>query len=205
MIDRLKELADELADEFSWSSPNYWARHHAVHDAVLSINREFASNRAQILAQGTFRGGMKHAEDMRRIGDMLRRLRTDPFVPGAIRAPVAELLERRFTAFLTIRMEELQKYRDTLAAGSRGSAEELEDNLGWVSNRINDRMYREGVGISQVEQAVDKVRSEIQRYLEAFNPLAGRRGVGLGSAVSPPGTARRLLLKAFGRRAPRID
>ena len=59
-------------------------------------------------------------------------------------------------------------YKRVLARGE--NHKDLDENWGWVHNRINKGLYERGFGISQVEEKVDDLRLEIQRYLESFSP-----------------------------------
>ncbi len=174
VMDRLRELADELSAEFDSHSPTYWVRQRTVEIVVGDINKVFAANRKQILARGAFSTGLRQTEEMIRIMELLRRIKIDPFIPRQIRDVVAELLDKRIRTISAIHLDEFTQYCASLARGRHISADELEGNYAWVSNRINDRLYKEGVGISQIEDAVSKVQLAIQEYLESFDPLRGR-------------------------------
>lgn len=75
------------------------------------------------------------------------------------------IIKTMFTAY----MEEINSYKECLKEGKHWDT--LDTNYAWIHNKINNRMYENGVGISQVQEDAHQVRLDIQAHLEKFNPL----------------------------------
>ncbi|RXE95400.1 hypothetical protein D9981_15355 [Pseudoalteromonas phenolica O-BC30] len=84
---------------------------------------------------------------------------------------VVSLLEKRTKTMFSAYMQELDAYKDGLKNGKYWDT--LETNHHWFHNKINDRLYQEGCGISQNEEAAHEIRDEIQGYFESFDPIKG--------------------------------
>jgi glutathionyl-hydroquinone reductase len=82
---------------------------------------------------------------------------------------VVETLSNRTSTMMSAYLEEIQNYKTGLAEGKYWDT--LDKNWAWLHNKINDRMYKNGVGISQLQEAAHKIRLAIQSHLENFDPL----------------------------------
>src|SRR5215510_3394577 len=63
VMDRLKELSDELASEFDPDSPNYWIKIRPVRELVGEIDNMFVGNKKHILEKGVFEPGIPDSDD----------------------------------------------------------------------------------------------------------------------------------------------
>ena len=171
-MDRLETLSDELFSEFDRDSPNYWASNEPVKEVVERVNKEFIERMDDILSEREFDGGVPVPSVYVNLDAVVKKIKTDPFLPRKIRELVVNHLEKRCDVILTVYMTEVEKYQASLARGERVSMPELQNNWQWMHNRVNDRLYENGCGISQIESEVDKIRLAIQDYLESFNPLS---------------------------------
>ena len=70
--------------------------------------------------------------------------------------------------------EEITSYQADLAKGKH--TDTLDENLHWISNRINRKLYDQGCGISQIEEEVHNIRLAIQRYFDSYNPIRVHKG-----------------------------
>jgi len=171
VMDRLKELSDELASEFNPGSSNYWGKTMSTIDMVEQVNKEFIANKKAILKSGSFSPGRVRGNDEKRLESLVQTVKTDPFLPRSIRTLIEDSLDRRSKTITEIYFDELEKYANELAKGNYISSKEFEMNWIWVHNKINDRLYKSGLGIGQIEKEVDKIRLAIQDYFESFDPL----------------------------------
>lgn len=80
------------------------------------------------------------------------------------------MLEKRTDAILTAHMDVMERYMSELAEGDHWDT--LEANKHWLHNHVVEHLCRDGMGIPEVEKAVQDVRLEIQRYFKRFNPVA---------------------------------
>jgi hypothetical protein len=169
VMDRLKELADELADEFDPNSPNYWAKQHYYMEAVDRINETFTNHKDTIVQSRTWPFGVPLTEDYQRLDNLVRTIKSDPFIPHNIRELVVELLEQRCAIIGQVTYSELQSYQLALVSGS--ATDPLDRYEAEVHNNIISELNRRGCSMSDIEGEVDKIRYAIQNYFESFNPL----------------------------------
>jgi hypothetical protein len=174
VIKKLIEVSNRLVEEFSPDSPRCWYKQRPVREAVEAINKEFANNRKMIL-QGEEPGmwlGIPMTKQEHELFIFLQSIKSDPLIPKYIRNALVEFLSGRLDVIRSIYHEELDSYKKQLADGKH--TDTLEENWGWVHNQINDKLYSQGCGVSQIEQEIDELRIAIQEYLERFNPLRFR-------------------------------
>jgi hypothetical protein len=146
VILRLKELSDELFAEFDEDSPKYWARSDPMKDIVDAINSDFGRARDLIRRSGEFPGGVLVGSDEHRLSALLNRTKSDPFIPKDLRAAVTDLLDSRLQVLTEVRHQVLEGYMRDLAKGKH--AEDLDSNWNWLHNRVNDGLYKRGVGVA---------------------------------------------------------
>jgi hypothetical protein len=169
VISRLKELSEELDSEFDANSPNYWMSEGLVKEAVDEINETFREYREDILESGEWEGGgLLLSKGLLRIQRLARSVKSDPFIPPNIRQIIVDYCAARAAARHSAEQHALSYYRRQLAQGR--NLETLDENWNWVHNLANHELHQQGFGTVQVEEKVEDIRSEIQRYLESFNP-----------------------------------
>lgn len=169
VINALIELSNELYSEFDEDSEMYWMKDSRINDVIKEINDEFIENKKEILKSGNFEGGIPVLALEKRLMAQIRRYKSEPFLPEIIRHEAIDLLENRFQTFNDIYCDVIENYRQSLAAGKH--IETLDTNDGWVHNQIIGQLYERGCGISQIEDAVHKIRLNIKVYLDKFNPF----------------------------------
>jgi len=113
-------------------------------------------------------GGLRTSYIYQRSVTLRESVKADPFIPPGIRKSVVEFLRNRANVHHKIEIEAQLYYKRVLAQGKRH--EDLDENWHWVHNHINDELYENCFGISQVEEKVNDLRLEMQRYLEFFSP-----------------------------------
>ena len=168
-FDKLEEISQELISEFDPDSPNYWVSSEPMHKVLEKIHDTFEKNKKEILESKEFSPGVPDNKASRRLSDLVKKIKSDPFIPKEIREYVTEALEKRADTMLGIHLSEISKYIEELSKGKHGNDYEL--NSAVVHNRINTKLYENGCGISQVEEQVHDIRLFIQQYLENFNPF----------------------------------
>ncbi|MBZ4373245.1 hypothetical protein [Corallococcus sp. AS-1-6] len=166
-IARLKELSDELISEFIPSSSNHWIKQKPVEEAVGLINEDLHN----MLARGgkTLPERLPVSTQRQNIGDFSRRIKSDPFIPMAIREKVVSFLEERLQVLHETTNKSLRKYIEGLNAGKHRDT--LATNYRWIHNEILSELGSRGHGILDLERRTDEILGEIQKYFESFNPM----------------------------------
>ncbi len=155
--------------EFDPKSENYWAKDDPLEKYFKEVHEIYQKNKEQILKEKVFPMGKPSPKSFDRLTDIVTRIKSEPFLPAEIRKIVIEHLESRTNKSFSIHMEELDKYFNELVNGKHQG--DLKYNHAIVHNRINDRMYKSGCGISQVEEQIHEVRLAIQKYLKKYDPI----------------------------------
>ncbi len=166
---KIKELSEELLSEFDPKSENYWAKDDPLKNYFKEVHAIYEKNKDQILKQKKFPIGKPSPRSFDRLTNIITKIKSEPFLPAEIREIIVSHLESRTTKIFSIHIEELDKYFDELVNGKYQG--ELNYNHAIVHNRINDRMYKAGCGISQVEEQIHTVRLAIQKYLKRYDPI----------------------------------
>lgn len=169
VIERVSALSDELYREFDSFSDDAWHKHNDTKVVIERLHEGILENKAEILARGELEGGIPVSPLQLRLSNLMRKYKSDPFLPTPIRNKVVALHQKRFEATFDAYMHVLEEYQSKLAQGKYWDT--LDTNYGWLHNQINDRLYSSGMGISQVEEAVHDIRLEIQRYFDKFYPV----------------------------------
>jgi hypothetical protein len=169
VMDRLASLSEELYAEFDPSSENYWAKGDPVKEVIERLHENVKPYKHEIIINKEIHGGNPTPESFVKLSTYLDKLKSDPFIPKTIREKVVSNLEARTETMFSAYMQELNNYKDGLKEGKYW--DNLDENHHWIHNKINDRMYKNGVGISQVQEAAHEVRLAIQKHLENFNPI----------------------------------
>ncbi len=169
VLDRLANLSEEIYEEFDPSSNKYWAKERAAKEVLERIHEEIKPFKHEIITSKEIGVGKPMPKRWEELRSYLDKIKSDPFIPHAIRYSVATLLEKRVETIFLSYVEELDAYFDGLKEGKYWST--LEDNEGWFHNKINERLYANNCGISQVEEAAHEIRKEIQDYFQAFDPI----------------------------------
>lgn len=172
VMERLAELSNELYDEFNGDSPKCWFNrldNDPIKKMIQIINEEFLRNKVRILQLKKFEGGYPVHSDYDKLINLVNKVKSDPFVPVKIRNIVVDLLENRANVLFNACLESIDHYRKGLANGKY--QENIEENYNWIHNRIQDALYKQGCGISQIEEEVHKVRLEIQKYFQKYDPI----------------------------------
>jgi hypothetical protein len=169
VMDRLAELSSELYEEFDPHSESYWGKTDGVKEVVERLHDEVKPFKHEIITNKEIHCGTPTPESFRKLTIYLDKLKSDPFIPKSIRDKVVSNIEVRTQTMFSAYMQELDCYKEGLKEGKYW--DDLDTNWGWIHNKINDRMYKNGVGISQVQEAAHEVRLAIQEHLENFNPI----------------------------------
>ena len=92
VIERLRDLADQLADEFIRGSPNYWAGSDSLKRVIDRVNMDFQRGREFFLEKGEFKGPILVSDIVLRLDDLIWEIKSDPFVPKELRDLTMDLL-----------------------------------------------------------------------------------------------------------------
>jgi hypothetical protein len=170
VLERLADLSEELYREFDFSSDEAWHNQDDVGEVVQRLHDEIVQHKDAILASGEVDSGIPMSPKQMQLMSLKKRYKSDPFLPEPIRNKVISLLEKRSNAMLGAYFAVMKQYMSALAKGQHWDT--LETNKHWLHNQVMDRLRKEGVGISEVEEAVHDIRLEIQRYFKQFSPVA---------------------------------
>ena len=171
VMERLSLLASEIYDEFDRTSDKFWAKEDQAKEVLQDLHEKIIPYKHEILTTKEMPPGVRLPSKFEELDVFLSKLKSDPFIPRKIREKVVSLLEKRTRAMFTSYMQELDSYKDGLKEGNYWDT--LETNHHWFHNKINEKLYKEGCGISQIEEAAHEIREEIQKYFESFNPIKG--------------------------------
>lgn len=172
VLDRLAALSDELFDEFDSASKNHWSNDDvageivsSIHEVLDPVKGKLSEN--EVLAD--YAPGIPIPTQHSRLVAYLTRVKSDPFVPPAIRDKVVRYLAGRADALMNAVMIEGERYIAGLSEGKYWDT--VDTNKHWMHNNIIDHLYRDGYNISQNEQAVVEIREAIRTYFESYNPI----------------------------------
>lgn len=170
VIERLSTLSEDLYREFDDNSDDAWLKDESVKEVVDLIHEEYLPQREAIIAEGIKDPPTPMSNKEVHIHNLAKKYRSVPFLPEEIRARVVALLEKRSEAMHDAFRNVLEAYQVELGQGKHWNS--LADNQYWIHNKIVERLYELGAGISQVEEEVHAIRFDIQKYFTQFNPLA---------------------------------
>ncbi len=173
IMDHLADLSEELYSEFDEESKNFWAKSNTVEEILERLHKIFRPYKTEIIKKKQPPPGIPISSKERILTGMLDKYKSDPFIPLSIRDRVTSFLNNRVSSMKTIFTEEIDKYKRELAEGKHW--ESLDENHNWVHNRINERLYKEGYGISQIHEEIHSIRDSIRIYLEGFDPIKKKR------------------------------
>ncbi|THK41322.1 hypothetical protein E8Q33_09550 [Methylophaga sp. SB9B] len=169
VMERLALLSDELWEEFDFSSENHWSKDDTLNEVLEKIHKYALENKHAILSKEKGFHGVplpkKHIEMIA----MVERLKSDPFIPEIIRRKIVTLLDDRLNSTLEAYITVIEQYQEDLTKGKRWS--NFDENKSFIHNDIVSIMSKNGLGITELQGAVQEIRKEIQRYYESFNPI----------------------------------
>jgi hypothetical protein len=170
-MDKLIEVSNELFNEFDESSDCYWSKTsiNDFNEAVGIINERFIKYKDKILEHRKFPPGIPVTEQYVKISNRLNKMKTDPLIPKKIRTKLIDLLEKRVEVMGKAYHTVLEEYTKDLSNNKH--TDNLEYNKNWLWNKVNDILYKQGCGISQIEESVHEIRLSIQSYFETFDPF----------------------------------
>ena len=169
VMERLSLLAMEMYDEFDENSENFWANEDQSKEVLSDLHEEIVPYKHEILTNKEINPGFSMPSKFDELSTFLKKLKSDPFIPKVIREKVINLLEKRINTMFSSYREELENYKSGLQDGKYWDT--LETNHHWFHNKINERLYANGCGITQIEEAAHEIRNDIQSYFESFNPI----------------------------------
>lgn len=169
VTDRLAYLAGEIWAEFDRSSPNWWAN-FSLGSPLIDPERELYK-RAPDYFKGLsdFDGGYPLTPVQLRLADLQTEIETDPFLPREIRDEAVQYLAHRRAALEEANLEAICEYRKYLSEKQPPIEDVVEDHH-WVHNRVLSSLTARQADIVHSQKSVAKLRLNIQRYLESFDP-----------------------------------
>ncbi|MCC5912555.1 MAG: hypothetical protein JJT76_19220 [Clostridiaceae bacterium] len=164
VMDKLSAVSEELYSEFDNSSDNYWAKKRdALEIADIIINKYKEEGKSI---------GIPTSTNLMKVEAILDKLKSDPFIPNEISDILIKHLDKRVNTMRKIITSESENFKNELFEGK------YDENLDTIkyafSNKVNEELYENGCGISQIEEEVHQIRLEIRKYLQSFNPFDKR-------------------------------
>jgi hypothetical protein len=170
VIENLYNISNSLIDEFDYGSPEHWIKKNE-YDEMFSLIRQHAAEALErgLSREDAFDIGTPLLPSILRFRALADRYRSDPFLPSGVRIKLVELLDERWNALTEASIEVGKLY----ATGLREGKYPMEGgvSVGGLHNRIVDKLYERGVGVSQIEERIHGIRSDISSYFEGFSPL----------------------------------
>ncbi|MDO8329021.1 MAG: hypothetical protein Q7T36_00950 [Fluviicoccus sp.] len=172
VIERLSQLSDELYKEFDSEADDFWVNEDPIKEILEILHIKIAPNKEKIISSGILKTGIPVSKKESYLQNAADKYKSDPFIPESVRLKVVDLLEARSLAFHNATTDAIGYYTDGLSKGKFWDT--LETNHHWLHNRVLNRLYEMGCGVSQVNEEVHEIRLEIQKYFSKFNPTSNR-------------------------------
>lgn len=169
VIERLASLGEELYKEFDEDSDDFWVKDESAKEVLDRLHEDILPNKDRIISENIIIPGIPVSKREAKINSLMKKYKSDPFIPPKIRDKVVDLFDARASAMSESFHSAIEYYKNGLTAGKYWDS--LDTNHHWIHNKINSQLYEMGCGISQVEEAVHEIRIEIQKYFERFNPI----------------------------------
>lgn len=94
-FDKIESLSEELLSEFDPKSDDWWAKDDLLKKFLKETHEKFEKNKDAILKAKEFNSGIPSPKSFDRLVGIVRRIKSDPFVPKEIRDNVVLHLENR--------------------------------------------------------------------------------------------------------------
>ncbi|EHC07695.1 hypothetical protein Sbal625DRAFT_0026 [Shewanella baltica OS625] len=169
VMERLSELAEEIWEEFDFSSEKHWSKNKTLDEVMDKIHNFAAKNKHEILTGKSGFSGVPLPQKQLEMMGSLERIKSDPFIPLKIRDKLVSILDRRISSTFEAYHTVIKNYQDDLCKGK--GWESFDHNKSIISNEVLSVMIKNGVGIAELQEAAHEVRLEIQKYYESFNPI----------------------------------
>ena len=172
VINRLAELAEELFSEFDPNSGLSWREYNIVNEHFEAFCSEYEDFKKRFPKQEPddewFPGVPVSRRNMELRG-LERKVRSDPFIPQAIRLEVLRYLNGRMSV---LHGAETVSHKHVIEHQLKQDRPlERSDAIYGIHNIVNDYQYEHGFGISQCEERVESIRLAIQKHFEAYDPM----------------------------------
>lgn len=169
VIDRLEDISSKLIREFDHLSSDHWIHHDSTKEVIAAVNKEAKIRRHELLTKGpsALPGTLRSSTEIRLYSEG-QVIKSDPFIPEAIRNEIFALLNGRSEALMRAHLAYVKEYKQRLSEGSGWDT--MDDNHSYIHNQINAQLYKDGFGIAQVEEKVSAIRSSIQTFYAEFDP-----------------------------------
>lgn len=158
MMLKVEEISNYLYSEFDEESEMYWNKQKEIDYCVKIMIDDYKNNE-------TPEEGVPVNPVEKRLENFLTKVKSDPFVPNAIRNIVVKHLEERLKMNF-INNEELSNFKELLTNEPEKYLND-ESIASSIHNKINQRLSDLGWGIGHVEEKVNAIRLEIQKYYES--------------------------------------
>lgn len=168
VIEKLADISEDLYKEFDFSLRS--SRKNDVEYVVDIINKEALEFKERILANGAaaFFSGTPMSPKQVKDLSLVRKYKSEPFLPDSVRVKILNLLEKRNSAALLAYGKVMTKYQEGLAAGKYWDT--LDTNWHWLNNEIVNLLRDHDAGFEKGEEEVHDIRLEIKRYFDKFTP-----------------------------------
>lgn len=167
---KVEEISNYLISEFDMESDFHCSKQMIIEDCVKEMLENFKKNKEILLKEKRWTGGIPGNPIIRRLENWVNKVKSDPFIPKAIRNIVVDYLEDRVHKMFAIHQAELRNFGDSLI--KEPEKYEGKENIGAaIHNKIDKSLYNCECGISQVEEKIHELRLEIQKYYEKYDPF----------------------------------
>lgn len=177
VIERLATISEDLYEDFGFTLGTSKANDvkyvtDIINQEALAFKKanptEWNSQNNRSRKRSNFFAGVPVTPTQVKTFNMLKRYKSDPFLPETVRAKLLDLLEKRSSVTLTAFNTVMTKYQKDLTAGK--FRDTLDSNWHFLNNQVGALLREGGVGTEQVEEAVHDIRLEVKRYFDKFTP-----------------------------------
>lgn len=171
VINRLDEIATTLFCEFDDSSELYWDKTHRFEKQLEPYDNYYEENKFAIMQEGIFWVGItEHPLISGYLDSFYMKVKSDPFIPDAIRTILVEFLQIRIVVFRSAYCKNLVRYQEELARGELGKYS-VATRHSVFRNWMMDSLREKNCSMGETEIKISSIRSEIREYFERYNPL----------------------------------
>lgn len=171
VIENIYKISDELYADCDVFENNPESQSASIDEFIKRLNEYARQHRHEILTAVPDKLPLMApmTKLQVRLVKLERKFDSDPFLPEPIRSSVVSYLKHRSNALHEVHWDAAKEYLEQLAKDSDWG--DLDRKSGGFHNSINSKYYDAGIGQSQVEDKVNKLRLEIQHYFAKYDPL----------------------------------
>lgn len=171
VMDNLDHISKELNKYSDENSDHYWSKKGDIVIDYLEkiVDVYINEDKYDPKVVTHLRTSIDKAIMDNHIKKLLFEVQSEPFLPEEVINKINFYLKEKVHEMDRILYEEIIKFKKQLRKGQYDHC--LSDAPYIVSNIINDKMYENACGVSQIEEDIQNIRLYIRKYLKSFDPF----------------------------------